>query len=260
MAVSSGQTAAQTQERGPKELHSAGPGRARPGRKLRSVRFPLASPRYSRHHDHKSGLFAARLRLLGWRRSTPAPPPPRPARAAPGLGGYRGGGREKALEGRTPVPQGRRALRGLHRSSHSCVFTYGGGECRGAGGFYVRLCRLCGSWKKGRTYTCGSGNHCSEGRQSCQGARWGYNHTFPEIHTQVRALVFSHSLVIIPTPHITPPCLDSGLAAPPHTDATVCFCWVCQCCLCSRDCVIASMPGIKYDVVCDQVCNVCGQD
>lgn len=79
MAVSSGQTAAQTQERGPKELHSAGPGRARPGRELCSVRFPLASPRYSRHHDHKSGLFAAPTPPFGL-----APFDTRPAPAPPG--------------------------------------------------------------------------------------------------------------------------------------------------------------------------------
>lgn len=133
MAVSSGQTAAQTQERGPKELHSAGPGRARPGRELRSVGFPLASPRYSSHRDHKSGLFAARLRLLGWRRSTPAPPPPRPARTAPGPGGLGGGGRENALGGRPP---------GVCTDLPIAVCSLTGVVW---GGVYVRLWRLCGT-------------------------------------------------------------------------------------------------------------------
>lgn len=77
MAVSSGQTAAQTQERGPKELHSVGPGRARPGRELRSVGFPLASPRYSRHRDHKTGLLLTGLRLFEL-----APPDTSPAPAS----------------------------------------------------------------------------------------------------------------------------------------------------------------------------------
>lgn len=136
MTVSSGQTAAQTQERGPKELHSAGPGRARPGRELCSVRFPLAPPPYSRHSN--TNLASSLLDSAFWAGAARHPPRPRPARRALPQGSVArevedgktigGGG------GLVSLPLGRSALRGLHRSPLSCVFAYGG---RGGG---TRLC------------------------------------------------------------------------------------------------------------------------
>lgn len=52
-------------------------------------------------------------------------------------------------------------------------------------------------------------------------------------------------------PHLASPPPLPGLCArlPLPTHAAVCFCWICQCCLCSRACVIAWMPGIKHDPV-----------
>lgn len=124
----------------------------------------------------------------------------------------------------------------------ACSLTGGGGAhvC-------VRLCRFCGTgrgadanWKRELTHV-GLGisgfrtRFCSAGRQSCQGARWGlYPHLSRDSHSGPRTRLLTLSRDCPP-----PNAQTLRLTAPPHTDAAVCFCWVCQCCLCSRDCVIA---------------------
>lgn len=173
------------------------------------------------------------------------PPRPRPARraAAPGLGGWGGGG-------------------GAGR---------GGEEARGAGKSEARssapadllraVCSLtCGSawsfvslsgwWacvpgrsrvrEKGRTRKCESANAGVRDpalllrARTLQGARLlTCPAPFRASQAQARAPAFS------PSPPPPSPSRTLRSTAPPHTHAAVCFCWVCQCCLCSGDCVIA---------------------
>lgn len=149
---------------------------------------------------------------------------------------------ESGGRGLVSLPLERSALWGLHRSPLSCVFAYRGGGAH----VCVRFCRFCGTgrgvdanWKRELTHV-GLGISgfrtwfCSAGRQSSQGARWGlYPHFSRDSHPgpRTRLLTLSRDC----PPHAQ----TLRLTAPPHTDAAVCFCWVCQCCLCSRDCVIA---------------------
>lgn len=125
MAVGSGQTVAETQERGPEELHIAGPvqaGRGRGARQAPGSRW--LSPRRSRHSAQQisqsaqgSQIWLQRLRTPPFGPAppdTPPRPPPRPARCCPGawgLGRWRRGAPARGAERATPPGQIRHELR-----------------------------------------------------------------------------------------------------------------------------------------------------
>lgn len=166
------------------------------------------------------------------------------------MGGWGGGGRENARGGGGGLPCPRDGARSgvcTDLSIAACSLT-GGGVVRGRGHVCVRLCRLCGTGRrrkleKGGTHTCGSGNQRLQDLALQRGAPilpgcevGGYTHTFSrDSHSGLRVRLLT--LARYPPQPLHAQTLR--LAAPPHTDAAVCFCWVCQCCLCSRDCVIA---------------------
>lgn len=104
-----------------------------------------------------------------------------------------------------------------------CSLTKGEG---GGGGVYVRLCRLCRTGSN-RKLEKGKNLHVwvwepvlqdsalQRGAPILSGCEvGGYNHTFPEIHTQARALAFSHFLVIPSSQHSPMPRLWLGCPSP----------------------------------------------
>ena len=206
MAVSSGQTAAQTQERGPEELHSAGPGQAGRGRGgPPSLDSRRVSRQRSQHGARSSGPSAARLRLLGRRRPTPRPAPAPPGARLPGawgLGRWRRGG------------QG-----GGERSAHLCsvnllgaVFAHSWVRVKLCGSvsraqsragegnaFHMRVCELTGAWLATRRADLGGCEVVDRSR------------TFP-------SLVRPGSGARVPTlSSYPPPSRTLCSAAPPHT-------------------------------------------
>lgn len=133
MAVGSGQTVAETQQRGPEELHIAGPvqaGRGRGARQGPGSRWAFSPARSAQHSD-----FAVGTGLTDLAPAPPTPPfgpappgspprpPPRPARCCPGAWGL---GRWRRGAPAAPGPS-RRELRVRSLAGLRAAFWAGSG-------------------------------------------------------------------------------------------------------------------------------------
>lgn len=237
MAVGSGQTVAETQERGPEELHSVGPGQAGRGRGTRQgLGSCWLSPRRSRHSAHRSGSRASGLRLLGQSRPTPRPAPcPARRAAALGLGDWEsGGGERRRGEPSARLSPGRAATHYVFAHLWVCVRL--SGPVRGGGSVSPRTV-ACGRGEPTPPValrTRGSETRLSRCARDLAGCEVVDSPApFPSL-TLPGSLRRSHTLLATPLPL---PGLCAQLPLLKYT--AVCFCWVCQCCLCSGDCVIA---------------------
>ena len=156
----------------------------------------------------------------------PAPPPPRPARGCPGLGGWGGGGREGRGRGAERAPL-------LGKSARRCVCSLVGP--REALWVCVPGAVACGRRERiphAGLRTCG----CLAGDAARRSWRVRGCGQVPRFSRALYARAWAPAFPHFPPTHPLP-----GLCArlPLPTHEAVCFCWVCQCCLCSGDCVIA---------------------
>lgn len=161
------------------------------------------------------------------RHPAPPPPPPRPARGCPGPGGWGGGGGEGRGRGaeRAPPP-GESARRGVcslvGRRAALWVCVPGAVACGRReriphAGLPTRGFRACLAAPRADLGGCEVVDRSRAFLEPCTpGLGCPRSHTF-----------------LLPTP------FPDSARLPLPTHEAVCFCWVCQCCLCSGDCVIA---------------------